>query len=275
MVSRETVSEKELYEYISKQDTLKEMLMGMDSGNIEITSNSIDVLSLVIGGIHEKTGGMLGVVHTNAKMFDKHWKLNQYTDRMKTYAFTESFNNKSKVKGFRSIEEDTFEIANRALVQKKRGIYLATTKVLDKTIIKKTESKNDIIVRIGAKIDRDELFNKLEKWGYAQLDWCTSKNTYASRGGIIDIFPTLHKHPIRVELVGSSVVSMRVFNITTQESIREIEEIKIHQPLSKNKNSTEDKLRNIYSSTVKNVLYITSEYNENTVKTEGRFDLFC
>ena len=275
MVSRETVSEKELYEYISEQDTLKEMLMGMGSGDIEITTNSIDVLSLVIGGIHEKTGGMLGVVHTNAKMFDKHWKLNQYTDRMKTYAFTESFNNKSKVKGFRSIEEDTFEIANRALVQKKKGIYLATTKVLDKTIIKKTESKNDIIVKIGVKIDRDELFNKLEKWGYAQLDWCTSKNTYASRGGIIDIFPTLHKHPIRVELVGSSVVSMRVFNITTQESIKEIEEIKINQPLSKNKNSTEDKLRNIYSSTVKNVLYITSEYNENTVKTEGRFDLFC
>ena len=70
MVSRETVSEKELYEYISEQDTLKEMLMGMGSGDIEITTNSIDVLSLVVGGIHEKTGGMLGVVHTNAKMFE-------------------------------------------------------------------------------------------------------------------------------------------------------------------------------------------------------------
>ena len=45
--------------------------------------------------------------------------------------------------------------------------------------------------------------------------------------------------------------------------------------MSKNKNSTEDKLRNIYSSTVKNELYITSEYNENTVKAEGCFDLFC
>ena len=150
MVSRETVSEKELYEYISEQDTLKEMLMGMGSGDIEITTNSIDVLSLVIGGIHEKTGGMLGVVHTNAKMFDKHWKLNQYTDRMKTYAFTESFNNKSKVKGFRSIEEDTFEIANRALVQKKKGIYLATTKVLDKS----QNTPNPT----GAKLHQKDLF---------------------------------------------------------------------------------------------------------------------
>ena len=147
MVSRETVSEKELYEYISEQDTLKEMLMGMGSGDIEITTNSIDVLSLVIGGIYEKTGGMLGVVHTDAKMFDKHWKLNQYMDRKKTYAFTENFNKNSKVKGFRSIEEDTFEIANRALIEKKNGIYLATTKVLDKRIIKKAETKNDIIVK--------------------------------------------------------------------------------------------------------------------------------
>ena len=38
MVSRETASEKELYEYISKQNTLKEMLEGMRSGDIEITT---------------------------------------------------------------------------------------------------------------------------------------------------------------------------------------------------------------------------------------------
>ena len=37
MVSRETVSEKELYEYISEQDTLKEMLMGMGSGAVSYT----------------------------------------------------------------------------------------------------------------------------------------------------------------------------------------------------------------------------------------------
>ena len=275
MVSRETISEKELLEYISKQSTLEDMLVDMELGSIEITTNSTHVLSLVVNAIHERIGGLLGVVHSDETMFNRHWKLSQYTENRKTYAFTENLNKNHQVEGFRSIEDETFEIANRALVQKKNGVYLSTTKVLDKKIIKKPDTKNDIDIKIGVKIDREEIFDKLENWGYTHSDWCSSKNTYASRGGIVDIFPALHRHPIRIELEGLSVVSMRVFNTTTQESIKNIKKIKIHQPLAKNKDSTEYKLRNFYSSTVENILYITSEYSENSVKTVRCFDLFC
>ena len=275
MVSRETISEKELLDHISKQSTLKNMLVDIELGSIEITTNSTDTLSLVVNAIHERIGGMLGVVHSDEAMFNKHWKLSQYTENRKTYAFPENLNKNHQVEGFRSIEDETFEIANRALVQKKSGVYLSTAKVLNKKIIKKPETKNDIVIEIGVKIDREEIFDKLESWGYTHSDWCSSKNTYASRGGIVDIFPTLQKDPIRIELEGLSVVSMRVFNTTTQESIKEIKKIKINQPLSKNKDSTEDILRNFYSSAVENILYITSEYSENTVKTVRCFDLFC
>ena len=54
MVSRETMSEKKLIKYIGKQNTLKDMLKAMELGSIEITTNSTDILSLVVNTIHEK-----------------------------------------------------------------------------------------------------------------------------------------------------------------------------------------------------------------------------
>ena len=75
MVSRETISEKELLEYISKQSTLKDMLVDMELGSIGITTNSTHVLSLVVKAIHERIGGLLGVVHSDETMFNRHWKL--------------------------------------------------------------------------------------------------------------------------------------------------------------------------------------------------------
>ena len=58
----------------------------------------------------------------------------------------------------------------------------------------------------------------------ASLIGVYQKKMYAVRGGIIDVFPALQKGPIRIEMDGSRVSSMRTFNITSQESIKKIDE---------------------------------------------------
>ena len=275
MVSRETMTKKKLLQYIGQQKTVKDILDKISVGAVELTTNSIDILSLVVETIHETLGGVLGVVHTEEDMFEKHWKLHQYSESSMAYAFTKNLNKNLQVEGFRSVEDEEFERANRALVQKKNGVYLCTKKGLTGKIVKKPKNKEDITIKTGEKIERDKVFEKLEAWGYTHSDWCSSKNTYALRGGIIDIFPALHKHPIRVELEGLTVISMRVFNITTQESIKEIKKTRIYQPLSETKGSVDWDLKDLYNSSVDNILYITSEYSENTTESESRFDLFC
>ena len=275
MVSRETMTKKKLLQYIRQQKTVKDILDKISVGAVELTTNSIDILSLVVETIHETLGGVLGVVHTEEDMFEKHWKLHQYSESDMAYAFTKNLNKNLQVEGFRSVEDEEFERANRALVQKKNGVYLCTKKGLTGKIVKKPKNKEDITIKTGEKIERDKVFEKLEAWGYTHSDWCSSKNTYALRGGIIDIFPALHKHPIRVELEGLTVISMRVFNITTQESIKEIKKTRIYQPLSETKGSVDWDLKDLYNSSVDNILYITSEYSENTTESESRFDLFC
>ena len=113
--------------------------------------------------------------------------------------------------------------------------------------------ENDLTIKVNEKIKRDALFKQLDAWGYVFSDWCSSKNMYASRGGIVDIFPALHKNPIRLELEGSRVVSLRVFNTVNQESIKEISKAVIHEPLTTKNDFQEQKLKDFFESNVNNI----------------------
>ena len=64
MVSRETMTKKKLLQYIGQQKTVKDILDKISVGAVELTTNSIDILSLVVETIHETLGGVLGVVNT-------------------------------------------------------------------------------------------------------------------------------------------------------------------------------------------------------------------
>ena len=165
--------------------------------------------------------------------------------------------------------------ANRSLINNKPAIYLTSKEGLLLNTIKRPKKENDLTIEIGGRINRSTLFEKLDKWGDSQSDWCSSKQTYASRGGIIDIFPTLQKNPIRVELDDLEVVSIRVFNISNQESIKKITKNVIREPISKKTGFSDNKVEDLFGSHVDKILYITSEFGEKNTVDANRFDLHC
>lgn len=77
----------------------------------------------------------------------------------------------------------------------------------------------------GATIDRDSVIKTLDEYGYTRTSLVTSTGEYALRGFIIDIFPIDENHPVRIELFGDEVESIRIFNEETQLSINEITSI--------------------------------------------------
>ena len=264
-----------LFNYISNQKTIKDVIKKIRSGDTEISTNSIEIASMVIEVVHQNIRGRLGVIFKEETMFEKCWKKYQHNEMGLVFGFTQNKNKKLEVDGFRSIEDENFEIANRSLLMKSEGIYLTSQVGLGQTTIKTPKKKDDIVIEVGKKLNRGEFFKKLDKWGYNQSDWCSSKNMYASRGGIIDVFPALHKNPIRIELEGFEVVSMRVFNTISQESISETTKSVIHQPASKNSDYTEDNLESLYGSNINNILYITSDFDQENTKNDNCFDFFC
>jgi transcription-repair coupling factor (superfamily II helicase) len=72
-------------------------------------------------------------------------------------------------------------------------------------------------------IPYDELTGFLAGAGYDKKTSCEMPGEYAVRGGIIDIFSPESLQPIRVELFGDSVESIRAFDANTQRSTSPVE----------------------------------------------------
>lgn len=68
-----------------------------------------------------------------------------------------------------------------------------------------------------------ELLAHLDAVGYARGDMVEMPGQFAQRGGIIDIFPVEAARPVRVELLGDTVESIREFDPDTQRSVRPVE----------------------------------------------------
>jgi transcription-repair coupling factor (superfamily II helicase) len=79
----------------------------------------------------------------------------------------------------------------------------------------------------GLNIDRDIIVQNLQDLGYYILPIVTKEGEMSARGGILDVFPPDKENPVRIEFFGDEIESIRFFDIETQLSIKEINDIKI------------------------------------------------
>lgn len=88
----------------------------------------------------------------------------------------------------------------------------------------------DAVIRIctGDTIDTSEISGKLVSCGYEKDVEVLSPGQFAVRGGIIDIFPLTDENPVRIELWGDEVDSIRGFDAMSQRSIEKLDSITIY-----------------------------------------------
>jgi transcription-repair coupling factor (superfamily II helicase) len=80
----------------------------------------------------------------------------------------------------------------------------------------------------GNEIELDKFLSKLVSLGYNSEYQVVKVGEFAHRGGIIDIFSPHFSFPIRIELFGDEIDSLKYFRTSTQRSFgNEIESIKI------------------------------------------------
>ncbi len=87
-------------------------------------------------------------------------------------------------------------------------------------------------IRAGAELDPGALSERLDAAGYERAAQIAARGQYAIRGGIIDVFSWHHLQPLRIELFGETVDSLRVFDVDTQTSVLKLEsaELAIRPP---------------------------------------------
>lgn len=77
-------------------------------------------------------------------------------------------------------------------------------------------------------LDMENLKKKLLGMGYERCAQAEAPGQFCFRGGIIDIFPLTEDNPVRIELWGDEIDSIRSFDAESQRSIENLEEITIY-----------------------------------------------
>ncbi|MEE8317425.1 MAG: DEAD/DEAH box helicase, partial [Candidatus Omnitrophota bacterium] len=70
-------------------------------------------------------------------------------------------------------------------------------------------------------IDYSSLAMELSEYGYQRCKGISEPGDFSMRGGIIDIFPPTFEGPLRIELSGTKVESIRTFSILSNEALEE------------------------------------------------------
>jgi transcription-repair coupling factor (superfamily II helicase) len=81
------------------------------------------------------------------------------------------------------------------------------------------------VIRRSDVVEVDELVEHLNIVGYTRTDVVEMTGEYALRGGILDVFPPETDRPLRLELFGDEVESIRKFDPATQRSSGDADEV--------------------------------------------------
>ncbi|MGC6173527.1 transcription-repair coupling factor [Lacrimispora sp. 38-1] len=88
--------------------------------------------------------------------------------------------------------------------------------------------KQALLVKGGQIIDVEIWKKRLTQLGYERMGQVDGMGQFSIRGGIIDIFPLTEELPVRIELWDNEVDSIRTFDLESQRSIEQLDEICIY-----------------------------------------------
>lgn len=103
------------------------------------------------------------------------------------------------------------------------------------------------LIKNGKKLDLRDFHDFLERSGFHEVDYVYSPSEVAFRGSVIDIFPCNGERPYRIDLFDDQVESLRSFDIASQLSLEELEEVTIAPNLNVASNAEGESLFSLIS----------------------------
>jgi transcription-repair coupling factor (superfamily II helicase) len=108
-------------------------------------------------------------------------------------------------------------------------IILSTVNaVLQKIPAVETIARAGFSAAPGQTISMDDLQAHLQHNGFSRTGTVVDKGDFAVRGGIIDIFPSGRKNPIRLDFFGDTLETIRQFDVETQRTTKQLKRLNLH-----------------------------------------------
>ncbi|MDQ4065746.1 MAG: transcription-repair coupling factor [Actinomycetota bacterium] len=103
-------------------------------------------------------------------------------------------------------------------------------------------ARDVIEIATGGIVDLETISEELVDLGYERNYIVERRGEFAIRGGILDVFPPASDRPVRIELWGDEVSSLREFALASQRSLGDIDTVRI-APCRELRSDTETRAR--------------------------------
>ncbi len=114
------------------------------------------------------------------------------------------------------------------LTRAKRGIFIVPMSTLmQKVLPPEYLQQNVFLVKKGDELNLTQLRENLIKSGYRAVEQVLSHGEFAVRGALLDLFPMGSNAPFRLDFFDDEVDSIRTFDVDSQRSLQEIDEIRL------------------------------------------------
>src|SRR6266508_4304884 len=80
----------------------------------------------------------------------------------------------------------------------------------------------------GEEVGIEGLTEELALAGYERVERAEDRGQFAVRGGLVDVFPSTGREPLRVEFFGDEIEQVRAFSPFTQRALHPVEEAVVH-----------------------------------------------
>jgi transcription-repair coupling factor (superfamily II helicase) len=104
------------------------------------------------------------------------------------------------------------------------AVVVAPIRALVQRLGPHVEDVEPIVVVPGARLDRDDLVERLVAMGYRREYQVEARGELAVRGSIVDVYPATADHPVRVDLWGDEVDRLSQFSVADQRSHADLDE---------------------------------------------------
>ncbi|MCK8826759.1 transcription-repair coupling factor [Natroniella acetigena] len=125
------------------------------------------------------------------------------------------------------IVQERLKVLKSLVSDKNRVIIAPIQTLLEKIITPQVYQRYMVDLKLGVEIHLDQLRNKLVQMGYQSVGRVEQPGNFSVRGGILDIYPLTEQEPIRIDLFGQQIESIRQFDLVSQSSQQELNEVEI------------------------------------------------
>jgi transcription-repair coupling factor (superfamily II helicase) len=121
------------------------------------------------------------------------------------------------------------EVLSRLAQDDGRDLIVVTypEALLEQVPAKQKLTSSTLLLKKGENIRQSDLTDILAEAGFERQDFVYEPGQYAVRGGIVDVYSYSHDNPYRLDFFGDEIETIREFDIETQLSIRQAEDIDI------------------------------------------------